>query len=162
MTNRKLRSALRSPLFALVLVAVFAGTAVATTASGFVGTVLSRVTMSEPVHFNTGAVKFQTKAAVDVATATVNVIPGGTSGWHTHPGIVIVSVKSGSITFYDQTCAGTVHAAGTAFVEAAGDGPGKAVNASATDPAVLYVTYVVPTGAALRIDVPIDEAPPGC
>ena len=150
MTNRKLRSALRSPLLALVLVAVFAGTAVATTAGGFGVTPLSRVTMSEPVHYNTGAVKFQTKAAVDVATATVTVLPGGTSGWHSHPGIVIVSVKTGSITFYDQTCVGTVHGAGTAFIEAAGDGPGIARNESVTDNAVLYVTYVVPTGAGLR------------
>ena len=133
MTNRKLRSALRSPLLALVLVAVFAGTAVATTASGFGVTSLSRVTMSEPVHYNTGAVKFQTKAAVDVATATVTVLPGGTSGWHSHPGIVIVSVKTGSITFYDQTCVGTVHGAGTAFIEAAGNGPGMARNEGATD-----------------------------
>lgn len=151
MTNRKLRSALRSPLLALVLVAVFAGTAVATTASGFAATLLSRVTMSEPVHYNTGAVKFQTKAAVDVATATVTVTPGGTSGWHSHPGIVIVSVKTGSITFYDQTCVGTVHGAGTAFIEAAGNGPGMARNEGATD-AVLYVTYVVPTTAILRHD----------
>lgn len=152
MTNRKMRSALRSPLLALVLVAVFAGTAVATSAIGFAGTPLARVTMSESVHYNTGAVKFQTKAAVDVATATVTVAPGGTSGWHSHPGIVIVSVKSGSITFYDQTCVGTVHGAGTAFTEAAGDGPGMALNESATDNAVLYVTYVVPTGAVLRHD----------
>ncbi len=158
MTSRKMRSALRSPLLALFLVAVFAGTAIATSASGFVGTPLSRVTMSEPVHFNTGAVKFQTKAAVDVATATVTVAPGGTSGWHSHPGIVIVSVKTGSVTRYDQTCAGTVHGAGTAFVETAGDGPGMVLNLSPTDVAVLYVTYVVPTGAALRID----EANPGC
>ena len=152
MTNRKLRSALRSPLLALVLVAVFAGTAVATGASGFGVTPLSRVTMSEPVHYNTGAVKFQTKAAVDVATATVTVLPGGSSGWHSHPGIVIVSVKTGSITFYDQTCVGTVHGAGTAFIEAAGDGPGMARNESATENAVLYVTYVVPTTAILRHD----------
>ncbi|TAL06356.1 MAG: cupin domain-containing protein [Chloroflexota bacterium] len=158
MTNWKSRSALRSPLFALVLVAVFAGTAVATSPSGFVGTALSRVTMSEPLHVNTGAVKFQTKASVDVATATVTVAPGGTSGWHSHPGIVIVSVKTGSITFYDQTCAGTVHGAGTAFIEAAGDGPGMARNESATESAVLYVTYVVPTGAILRHD----EDNPGC
>ena len=152
MTNRKLRSALRSPLFALVLVAVFAGTAIATTASGFAATPLSRGTMSEPVHFNTGAVKFQTKAAVDVVTATVTVSPLGTSGWHTHPGIVLVTVKTGSITHYHETCVGTVHVAGTSFVEAAGDGPGMVLNESATDTAVLYVTYVVPTGAILRHD----------
>lgn len=150
-------SAIRSPLLALALIAVFAGTALATDPnSGFVGTPLSRGTLSEPVHFNTGAVKFQTKGSVDVATATVAIAVGGSSGWHTHPGIVLVTVKAGggSVTFYDQTCAPTVHPAGTTFVEADGDGPGLARNESAIA-AVVYVTYIVPTGAALRNDVPV-------
>ena len=159
MTNRKLRSALRSPLLALVLVAVFAGTAVATTASGFTATLLARGTISGPVKFNVGEVKLQTKADVDVASATVTIIPGGSSGWHTHPGIVIVTVKlgGGSVTFYDANCVPTVHGPGSVFIETAEDGPGLARNEGSTN-AVVYVTYLVPAGAALRND----ELSPGC
>ncbi len=142
---------IRSPLLALALVAVFTGTVLATGPSNFVGTLLFRGTLSESVHFNTGAVKFQTKGSTDVATVTVNVAAGGNSGWHEHPGIVLVSVKSGTITFYDKTCAGTSHPAGTTFVEANGDGPGIGRNET-TLPVELVVTYLVPTGAALRID----------
>ncbi|MBI3746866.1 MAG: hypothetical protein HY264_10180, partial [Chloroflexi bacterium] len=93
MNNRKMRSALRSPLLALALVVVFAGTALATGASGFAATPLARGTIGEPFHVNVGDLKLQTKGAVDVVTATVVVSPGGTSGWHSHPGIVIVTVK---------------------------------------------------------------------
>lgn len=151
--------AIISPLLAVALIVMFAGTALATAANGgFHATPLSRGTLSESVHFNTGAVKFQTKGSVDVAEATVTLDPLGSSGWHEHPGVVLVTVKSGTVTFYDQNCSPTIHATGTTFVEVAGDGPGVARNESATIPAVVYVTYLVPTGAILRIDVPN----PGC
>ena len=203
--RKRTRAALRSPLLALALVAVFAGTALATGAVDFVGTPLARGTMSDTVQSNTGvdytktintlnvyisnlsavkaptqaqtdalkkytdrladyttrpqtAINFQTKGSVDVANATVIIAPGGNSGWHTHPGIVFVTVKSGTLTFYDQTCAGIVHATGTTFVEVAGDGPGIARNESTTVPVELVVTYVVPTTVppiALRNDVPL-------
>ena len=200
--RKRTRTALSSPLLALALIAVFAGTAVATVATGFVGTPVARGTMSGTVQINTGvdytkaiatlktyisnlsavkaptqaqinalktytdrladlrtrpqtAINLQSKGSVDVANVTVNVAPGGDSGWHTHPGIVFVTVKSGTITFYNQTCVGTVHAAGTSFTEANGNGPGMARNESTTVPVELVVTYVVPTGAALRIDTPV-------
>ena len=200
--RKRTRTALSSPLLALALIAVFAGTAVATVATGFVGTPVARGTMIGTVQINTGvdytkaidtlkayianlsavkaptqaqinalktytdrladlrtrpqtAINLQSKGSVDVANVTVNVAPGGDSGWHTHPGIVFVTVKSGTITFYNQTCVGTVHAAGTSFTEANGNGPGMARNESTTVPVELVVTYVVPTGAALRIDTPV-------
>ena len=146
--------AIRSPLLALALVVVFTGTVLATPPHNFVGTLLFRGTLSDSVHFNTGAVKFQTKGSTDVATATVNVAAGGDSGWHEHPGIVLVTVKLGTLTFYDKTCTGTPHPAGTTFVEANGDGPGIGRNET-TDPVQLVVTYLGPTGAALKIDTPI-------
>ena len=158
MKSRKIRSAIRSPLLALALVAIFAGTALATVASGFDSHLLSRGTISGPVKFNIGDIKFQTKADVDIATATVTIAPLGYSGWHSHPGVVLVTVKVGTVTFYDQNCQPTDHAAGTTFIEAAGDGPGQARNLSTTVSAIVYVTYIVPHGAPLRHD----EPPPTC
>ena len=160
MNSRKIRSLLRSPAFAVVLVAVFAGTAIATDAnSGFSATPLARGTISGPVQFNVGEVKFQTKADVDVVTATVTIAPGGSSGWHTHPGIVLVTVKlgGGSVTLYHGSCSPTVHEPGSVFIETAEGGPGLARNEGSTN-AVLYVTYLVPTGAAVRIN----QENPGC
>jgi quercetin dioxygenase-like cupin family protein len=161
MNRKTMRKAIRSPLLALALIAVFAGSVLATPSSGFGSTVITRGTMTESVHFNTGEIKFQTKDPVDFVTVTVTIAPGGSSGWHAHPGVLLVTVASGSETFYDQHCSATVHAAGTSsasFVES-GDDPFLAHNESATIPVVVYVTYIVPAGTtALRID----KANPGC
>ena len=102
MRTRITRRAVRSPLLAIALVAAFAGTAVATGATGFSATPLARGTLSTNVHFNAGEVKLQTKGDVDFVHSMVTIQPNGSSGWHTHPGIVLVTVASGSLTFYDD------------------------------------------------------------
>ena len=149
--------AIRSPLLALALIVVFAGTVLATAASGFHPTLLARGTLSESVHFNTGEIKFQTKDPVDFVTQTVTFDAPGSSGWHAHPGVVLVTVKSGSLVGYDADCSATVYATGSAFTES-GD-VALFRNESTTTPAVVYVTFLVPAGTtALRID----KANPGC
>jgi hypothetical protein len=127
-----------------------------TLAVGFVSTLVGRG--------NLGAFHVQSKAAgydvelkshdnTDIAVATIVVAPGGHSGWHFHPGPALVVVKTGAITFYhgnDRTCTGTVHPAGTAFIEADGD-VGIARNEGAVE-ATVVATFFVPRGGATRID----------
>lgn len=158
MTKNLHSTALRSSLLGLVLVAAFGGVALATPATDFIGTTLAKGTMTESVQYNTGDVKFQTKGPVVFNVVTVTIKPGGSSGWHSHPGVVLVTVKQGSVTFYDQTCTPTVHATGTSFVEAAGDGPGLAHNEGSID-TIVYVTYVAPAATTV---FRIDEPNPGC
>lgn len=158
MTTRKSRRAVRGTLFALTLIGVFAGTALATPANQFVGTPLAKGTMSGTVQRNVGDIKFQTKGAVVFNVASVAVAAGGSSGWHSHPGVVLVTVKAGAITFYDQNCNPTVHPAGTSFIESDGDGPGLARNEGATD-ALVYVTYIAPADTTV---FRIDQGNPGC
>jgi len=160
MNRNHARTVIRGPLLAMVVLVAFAGTALATPASSFVGTLTSRATLAESIHFNTDAVKLQTKGSVDFVTATVAIAAGGSSGWHSHPGIVLVSVVSGSLTFYDAACVGTVYAAGSSFVES-GVTPGLVRNTSATVAASVLATYLVLEGtpnSALRVDA----ANPGC
>lgn len=120
---------------------------------------------------NLGTFHIQSKAAgydvelkshdnTDIVVANVVVTPGGHSGWHYHPGPVLVVVKTGAITFYhgnDPTCTGTVHPAGTAFVEAHAD-VGIARNEGTVD-ATVVATFFVPAGGPTRIDAP---APGNC
>jgi quercetin dioxygenase-like cupin family protein len=150
-----MRQAIRIPLLAVALIVVLAGTVLATGGSGFSSVLRSRGPLSGAVQYNTGAVKFQTKGIVDVAHSTTTILPGGNSGWHEHPGVLLLTVQAGTVTFYDDTCSGTIHATGTSFIEAAGDGPGLARNESTSVTAIVDVTYIVPTGAALRIDTPV-------
>lgn len=96
----------------------------------------------------------------DIAVANIVVAPGGHSGWHYHPGPVLVVVKTGTITFYmgdDPTCSPKVHPAGTSFTEEGGM-VGIARNEGAVE-ATVVATYFVPAGSATRIDA---AAPGNC
>src|SRR2546430_3492567 len=97
-----------------------------TVAVGFTPTVLARG--------NLGTYHIQSKAGdydaelkshdnTDIVVVKNVVTPGGHSGWHFHPGPVLVTVASGTITFYmgdDPTCTAHVHPAGTTFFENSG------------------------------------------
>ena len=159
MNSTTIRHALRGPVLAVALAVAVAGTAFATGANGFHAGVLAHGTLAGPVQLNMGVIKFQTKADIDVVTATVNLDAHASSGWHSHPGIVIVTVLSGTVTFYDDLCVGTPHAAGTTFIEANGV-TGLARNESDAT-AQVYVTYLVPAGTP-NSGLRIDQLNPGC
>src|SRR5665811_933632 len=74
------------------------GTLITTTILGH------RATLSDSVQVNQDRVKFQTKDPTDVLVQTISFLPGGTSGWHFHPGVVIVVVESGQVTTHDASC----------------------------------------------------------
>lgn len=155
--------AIRSPLLSVALVIVLAGTVLATTGSGLTPVFMSRGTVSQPVHFNTGEVKLQTKASVDAVMQMITFGAPSTSGWHSHPGVVIVTLTSGSLARYDEHCSRTVYTAGTAssgFIES-GDHAGLVRNESTTTPAVVHVTYLVPVGLT-NLQLRIDKPNPGC
>jgi quercetin dioxygenase-like cupin family protein len=155
----------RSRIFLAVLsvaVVSLAGAAFATNPSGLTSTTPVRGLLG-PVDVKHDNIELETEGqtSADVAVATLTFAPGGSSGWHHHPGVVVVLVESGAITFYDQNCKSEVHHAGEAFVESS-DEPGLAKNAGTVN-AVVHATYIVPTSGSpaqptpLRIDDPQPE-----
>ncbi len=100
----------------------------------------------------------------DIQVSNLVVVPGGTSGWHYHPGPVLVVVKTGAITFYRAdghgACSRTVYQAGTAFIETGGE-LGLAANEGSIE-ATGAVTFLVPAGGSARIDhaAPGGHCPP--
>jgi hypothetical protein len=109
------------------------------------------------VRQNSDRVKLQTKGPTDVRVQKINVGPGGFSGWHHHPGIVIVTVASGSLTLTHSDCSsetyGPGHPNGAVFVEG-GDDP---TQASSTTGATLYATFIAPSAdpPVFRIEDPV-------
>jgi len=95
---------------------------------------------------------------VDVATQIVTFQPGGYSGWHTHPGPVFFTVRTGTLTVYegnDPTCSPHVFTAGTGAVEAATSKHIHMVRNETSNIAEAVVTYIVPVAAnPLRTDLP--------
>jgi quercetin dioxygenase-like cupin family protein len=103
------------------------------------------------------------KAGSDVALAQITVNPGGSSGWHSHPGGAIVVVQQGSLTVYESVgskCETTTYTAGQAFVERPGE-VDQVIN-TGTIPYVLFVTFPrVPQGESARTDEPDPGTCPG-
>jgi hypothetical protein len=97
----------------------------------------------------------------DLVSLSIVFQPGGSEGWHSHPGVVLVGVKTGTMTIYDVDCSKTTVGAGSAFVMM-GPKHVRLVRNDGTVPVDVTVTYVFPAGLATtawRIDQP---APPGC
>ena len=140
--------------------AIPAGFVGATPGSGSTSTLLGRATFDEEFKVARKAgedweVELEAKPALDVAVQRIVFQPGGQSGWHSHPGPVLISVIEGTMTFYesdDPDCAPIVRHAGQGFVDY-GDHAHIARNET-SEPAVNIVTYLAPPAAALRIDRP--------
>jgi hypothetical protein len=151
---------------AIVAVAISAGMAMATPSLKFTGTVLQRSLIDDRIEINTGARELR-----DVLVQQTVLEPGGYSGWHSHPGPVIVAVKSGVIGFYSPgrrrhssphdsdesrratpSCSVEYFPAGSAyFVEA------NEVHFIQNEGSVSYedfATFVLPVGVAARTDEP--------
>ena len=100
-------------------------------------------------------VRMITKGQSDGYFVDVKIAPGGSTGWHSHPGIVFAAIKSGTATEYngdDPDAPPVVHPAGTGFVEPPGH-VHLVRNEGSTDLEVL-VFFLVPKGQPTRIDEP--------
>jgi quercetin dioxygenase-like cupin family protein len=127
------------------------GTLITTTILGH------RATLADSVDVNQDRIKFQTKDPTDVLVQTITFQPHGSTGWHFHPGVVIVIVESGQVTTHDATCQTRTYGPHESFVES-GTSPLMVSNESDTANAVVYATFVAPAGSPFRIETD----PPAC
>ena len=158
--KRRTRLAVMTLGFAGLIVAVNAVPGAATPsnpAGSFRSSVVARGT-----DMSAGTIPI--KQGLDIVVARNEIDPGGTSGWHSHPGGAIVVVQQGEVTFFSWVgnhCDATRYTAGQAFVEAA-SGVGNAKNTGSIL-TIVYATFPgVPVGVigAQRIDV--SPAPGTC
>jgi quercetin dioxygenase-like cupin family protein len=147
-------------------VAVYAGTVLATPSVGVVTSTIgigrfADIDSTTKTDVNSGArtdfwqARINTKGATDLHVIQNTIAPGGTFGWHSHPGPSLVIVKSGTATFYmadDPTCSPHVVTAGSGFVDNGHDT--HVVRNEGTVDLVTVVASLVPAGFARRIDEP--------
>jgi len=133
--------------------------AFASTPSGFTPTNLVKADLNTTVHLNSDRVKFRTKDPTDVLVQKIVIDAGGSSGWHHHPGLVLVAIQSGALTVWDSKCNkeryGPGLPNGSVFVEG-GDEPGLVTSKAG---ATSYATFVAPSAdpPVFRIE---DDLPP--
>lgn len=97
-------------------------------------------------------VDFEAKAKLplDIVVREHEYKPGSSTGWHTHPGPVFITVLQGSVTFYeydDPTCTPKVVSAGQGYVD---DGHGHVGINRADQPALDVSVILAPIGSGFR------------
>jgi quercetin dioxygenase-like cupin family protein len=121
------------------------GPAGAVTASTPVrGTVSGKFNLDIP-----GFINFHTKGDLVVANQVFTIKPGGYVGWHSHPGPVLVIVKSGTFRSVQRDCSFEDYTAGQVYVDEGDGHVHNALNPSNSVDLELSVTYLAPVGAKL-------------
>ena len=155
---------------AIVVTALYhAGTVHATPSQGFTSTTLSQgrfgpIDVSNFFISDKGKVWLsweKTQGRSDLYVQSNVWDPGGTTGWHSHPGHSLVTITAGTVTAYegnDPNCKPHVYTAGMGFVDPGGDHV-HIVRNEGTVQASAIAVQLIPAGQPRRIDAP---APGNC
>lgn len=148
----------------VLVLAVLGAVAMASPPSGVTPTVLGwgtydafkvRSSPQGPVDF-----KAEAKSPIDVVVRMHTYTPDSTTGWHTHPGPVFITVTQGEITFYerdDPDCSPIVVEEGEGYVDS---GRGHIARNESGEPASDVTVIIAPVGGPLRGELPAPS--PNC
>ena len=95
-------------------------------------------------------IELEATRMIDVVTVLFTVQPGGHSGWHTHPGPALFTVRKGALTMYegdDPSCMPQPFPAGTGSIEAGASGHIHLLRNETSSVAETIVTFLLPVGA---------------
>jgi len=163
-----MRRGLLGFLCAVVLgAALYGGTLLATPSSGFTGTTIAVARFGEidvnnfTIPANLWQARLKTQGLSDVYVQSNVWAPGGSTGWHTHPGHSLILVTAGTVTAYegdDPACTPHVYSPGMGFVDPGGDHVHLIRNEASVEARTVAV-QLIPAAAVRRIDAP---APGNC
>src|SRR3954469_8854002 len=149
---------------ALLAFAAFVAITQAEPATGVRATVLARGTYdsfnvrSDP-HGPIADFRAHSTAPIDIILRQHDYDPGSTTGWHSHPGPVFITVTKGTLTYYeldDPTCAPHVVTAGHGFVDT---GDGHVVRNESDEAAQDVSVIIAPVGGSFRTNLPVNANP---
>ena len=135
-----------------------AGVAWATPPSSLTSTTLGRISLG-PFHESSHGFKISSRHRTDTVVLTTTIDPGGSTGWHSHPGPAFIVVTAGTLTVYDgddPACTPHTYGPGTGFLDAGLGHVHIARNeSSGTAVTVVQIYLNVPPGGSQRIDEPV-------
>ena len=136
---------------------ILAFAAAATPPSGVISNVLiaqgqTVVPLKENVRVGDNwSVTLENKGQSEIFFQDLVVGPGGRTGWHTHPGFLLITVKDGHVDWYDQDCSKRRFSAGQSFTES--EHSHNVLNPGSEN-ARLLIVYIVKKGDPRRIESP--------
>jgi quercetin dioxygenase-like cupin family protein len=148
-------------------VAVYAGTVLATPQSGVTTSTVAKSAFDEiginahTLPANEWQARLKTQGHSDLYVVSNKFAPGGTTGWHSHPGPSLIFVVSGTISNYqgdDPSCTPDTYSAGSGFVDAGGDDVHMLRNNTGSAAETVAV-QLLPKDAPRRVDIPTAPQP---
>jgi quercetin dioxygenase-like cupin family protein len=124
-------------------------------------TPLSKGTLASSVRAKAAGIEITTNGRKDILATRITVDPGGSFGWHSHPGPVLVTMAKGTLTVFDATkhgCRRSTVSTGDAFIE-----DGHHVHLARNEgsaPVELNATFLARPGTTDYLKT--EPAPPGC
>lgn len=142
---------------ALVALAAFVGITNAEPPSGVTPTILARGTYdsfnvrSDP-HGTIANFRAHSTDPIDIIVRQHDYAPHSTTGWHTHPGPIFITVTKGELTYYelDDPCTPHVVTAGHGFVDS---GHGHVAQNQTNQPAQDISVITAPVGGVFRTNI---------
>ena len=142
----------------------YAANVLATPAGGQSTTTLGKALAAGPVNISGHAKQppggwrahLHTHGLSDFYVIDNKFTPGGTTGWHSHPGPSLIFVVAGQITNYlgnDPSCTPHVYSAGQSFTDEGGADVHMLRNNGTVDAETIAVQFL-PKDAVRRIDEP--------
>jgi hypothetical protein len=124
---------------------------------------VAKADFNTPVDLRADRIRLRTKEPTDVRVQKIVFAPGGRTGWHHHPGIVLVAVESGQVTVLDAECNATTYGPGSpngAVFTEAGSKPLEVRNLSGAQ-ATVYATLIAPNAETdiFRAEDPVRNCP---
>lgn len=101
--------------------------------------------------------RLRTHGASDFYIQNLILAPGGYSGWHTHPGLLVGTVVSGAIDFYDANCRKRSFNQGEVFTE---NTQVHAIKNPGTLNTTLSIAYLIKHGEPRRIEAAAPDCAP--
>ena len=114
----KMKVALLTSVIALFSLVIWATPASGVIFNIILSTGVASDDLDDKVHIDEWKLSLETKGASDFYMQDLAIAPGGYSGWHTHPGIFVGTVITGSIDYYDGNCNIKTITAGQVWTEA--------------------------------------------
>ena len=151
----------------IVVAGAYASSLLATPADKFTGTTIAAARFDEinvnnfSLPANAWQARLKTQGLSDVYVQANLWLPGGTTGWHTHPGHSLIIVTAGTVTVYDgddPSCTPQVYTQGMGFVDSGGGDVHLIRNEGAIDARTIAV-QLIPAAAERRINA---AAPGNC
>ena len=93
----------------------------------------------------------QVQGDTDYYSQHLVLAPGGYSGWHSHPGVLVGAVTSGHVDFYNAKCEKQTIGPGQVYTE---NDEVHAISNTGVVDADLYISYLIKHGAPRRRDEP--------